>query len=103
VFACRALVARQQGEPLQAVAWARQALAHLPAEALAWRSIGVNIVGLEAHRAGQLDVARQQLLEARALGEAMGNRAFMRPLLGMLSAASFEQAELPPVLPDCSL
>jgi LuxR family maltose regulon positive regulatory protein len=94
VFACWALVARPQGEPVQAVAWARQALAQLPAEALAWRSISVNIEGLEAHRAGQLDVARQRLLEARALCETMGNRAFMRPLLGMLSAVSFEQGEL---------
>ena len=94
VFACRALVARQRGEPEQTVAWARQALAHLPAEAPAWRAISVNIVGLEAQRSGQLEVARQRLLEARALSETLGNRAFMQPLLGMLGAVCIDQAEL---------
>src|SRR5262249_20418238 len=94
VFACRALIARRQGEAVQAVAWAGQALAHLPPEERAWRSISVNIEGLEAQRAGQLGVARRRLQEAREAGEAIGNRALVRPLIGMLSAVCAEQGEL---------
>lgn len=94
VFAFHALLARQQGAIIQAVTYARQALAWLPADELAWRSVSLSAEGQEALLKGRLDLARQKLLEALTLCEIMGNHGFTRANTGMLSQISFEQGEL---------
>ncbi|MEO6890335.1 MAG: LuxR C-terminal-related transcriptional regulator, partial [Ktedonobacteraceae bacterium] len=94
VFAFRALLTRQEGNILQAVTWAKQALAWLPPEDRTWRSLALSVVGVGEILEGHLDTARAFLLEARLLSEQQGNLAYARATRGMLSWASFEQGEL---------
>ncbi len=94
VFAFRALLARQEGKMLQAVTWAKQALAWLPPEGRTWRSIALTVVVMGEMVDGQLKHARTYLLEALTLNEQQGNVIYARATRGMLSWVSLEQGEL---------
>jgi len=94
VFALRSLAARQRGESVQSLTWARQALASLPAEELPWRSVSLNVVGIEELLSGRLDTGRKAILESHALSEAVGNRYGTRATTNMLAGVYFEQGEL---------
>jgi LuxR family transcriptional regulator, maltose regulon positive regulatory protein len=94
VFALRALAARQRGESAQSLMWARQALASLPTEELPWRSVSLNVVGIEELLSGQLDAGRKAILEAHALSEAVGNPYGTRATTNTLAGVYFEQGEL---------
>ncbi|MDQ6661193.1 MAG: LuxR C-terminal-related transcriptional regulator [Chloroflexota bacterium] len=94
VFAFRALLARQQGNMLQAVTWARQSLAWLPQGDRTWRNLGLTVVGIGEILDGNLNNAREFLLEALLLSEQQGDLIYARATRGMLSWASFEQGEL---------
>jgi LuxR family transcriptional regulator, maltose regulon positive regulatory protein len=94
VFAFRSIIVKQRGEIDASVAWARQALACLPAEEMAWRGASLSSIGTGEHFAGRLDVARKLLIEARAISEAIENWSFTRAIIGMLSGVYIEQGEL---------
>src|SRR5258706_179588 len=85
VFALRSLVAWRQEEINQAGVYARQALAWLPADELPWRSSCLSVLGRIEQHAGQLEIARQRLLESQALCEIMGNAFTLRANTAMLS------------------
>jgi LuxR family maltose regulon positive regulatory protein len=94
VFAFRSIIIKQRGEIDASVAWARQALALLPAEEMAWRGASLSSIGTGEHFAGRLDVARKLFIEARAISEAIENWGFTRAIIGMLSGVYVEQGEL---------
>lgn len=94
IFSFRALLARQEGRTLQALTWARQALAWLPPEDLVWRTIALTVVGIGAILSGTLAQAREALLEARLLNERLDNAMYARAARGMLSWVHLEQGEL---------
>jgi ATP/maltotriose-dependent transcriptional regulator MalT len=94
VFALRALAARQRGERLQSLTWARQALASLSTEDLPWRSVSLNVVGTEELLSGRLDAGRKAILESHALSEAVGNPYGTRATTNMLAGVYVEQGEL---------
>ncbi len=79
---------------LQAVTWARQALAWLPPENRTWRNIALTVVGMGEILDGHLNNARAYLLEALLLNEQQGNPVYARATRGMLSWVSLEQGEL---------
>ena len=94
VLALRALVAHQERETGQSVTYAKRALAWLPAEEQAWRSVSLILVGEAALYGGQFDLARETLQEARALCEATENRYFTRATITMLGGVCYAQGEL---------
>ncbi|HJT57674.1 MAG TPA: LuxR C-terminal-related transcriptional regulator [Ktedonobacteraceae bacterium] len=94
VFSFRALLARQEGKMLQAVTWAKQALAWLPSEDRTWRNIALTVVGMGEIVDGHLKNARAYLLEALVINEQQGNLIYARATRGMLSWVSVEQGEL---------
>lgn len=94
VFAFRALLARQEGNLLQAMTWAKQSLAWLPPEDRTWRNLSLTVVGTGEILDGHIDNARAFLLAALRLSEQQGNLIYARATRGMLSWASFEQGEL---------
>jgi LuxR family maltose regulon positive regulatory protein len=94
VFAFRALLARQEGNILQAVTWARQSLAWLKAQDRTWRSIALSTVGTGEVLDGSLEKARQAFVEALALNEQLGNFSYARAIRNMLGWASLEQGDL---------
>jgi LuxR family transcriptional regulator, maltose regulon positive regulatory protein len=94
VFAFRSIIVKQSGEIDAAVALARQALALLPAEEMAWRGASLSTIGTGEHFAGRLDTARKLQIEARAISQAIANWGFTRAIIGMLSAVYIEQGEL---------
>jgi LuxR family maltose regulon positive regulatory protein len=94
VFAFRAMLARQEGRMLQALTWARQALAWLRPEDLIWRTIALTVVGIGESLVGTLTRAREVLLEARLLNERLGNATYARAARGMLTWVHLEQGEL---------
>jgi LuxR family transcriptional regulator, maltose regulon positive regulatory protein len=94
VFSFRSLLARQEGKMLQAVTWAKQALAWLPAENRMWRTIALTVVGFGETLDGDLQNARKYMLEALILNEQQGNLVYARASRGMLSWVSIEQGEL---------
>jgi len=94
VFSFRSLLARQEGKLLQAVTWAKQALAWLPPENRTWRTIALTVVGFGETLDGNLKNARKYLLEALILNEQQGNLVYARASRGMLSWVSVEQGEL---------
>jgi LuxR family maltose regulon positive regulatory protein len=94
VFGFRSIIIKQRGEIDASVEWARQALACLPAEEMAWRGASLSSIGTGEHFAGRLDVARKLFIEARAISEAIENWGFTRAIIGMLSEVYVEQGEL---------
>lgn len=94
VYTIRAFLSHQQGATEQAMRFAQQALALLPAEDAMGRSLIVGILGMAELRVGQLDLARQHVLEERALSETLANPLVVRTATGQLAAVCFEQAEL---------
>ncbi|EFH84365.1 LuxR C-terminal-related transcriptional regulator [Ktedonobacter racemifer] len=94
IFAFRALLSRQEGNILQAVTWARQALAWLPQEDRTWRNLALTVVGTGEILAGDLREARRVLLEALALNEQQGNFLYARATRGMLAWVGCEQGTL---------
>jgi LuxR family maltose regulon positive regulatory protein len=94
VFAFRALLARQEGNILQAVTWARQSLAWLKAQDRTWRSIALSTVGTGEVLDGSLETARQSFVEALVLNEQLGNLTYARAIRNMLGWASLEQGAL---------
>ncbi len=94
VFSFRSLLARQEGKMLQAVTWARQALAWLPPDNRTWRTIALTVVGFGETLDGDLKNARRYLLEAVILNEQQGNLVYVRASRAMLSWVSVEQGEL---------
>jgi len=94
IFAFRALLARQEGNMLQAVTWARQSLAWLPQEDRTWRNLALTTVGIGEMLDGNLANAHDFLLEARTLCEQQGNHTYARATRGMLCGVSFEQGDL---------
>jgi LuxR family maltose regulon positive regulatory protein len=94
VFALRSLAAHQQRETERSVTYASQALACLPADELAWRSVSLIVVGEAALHRGELDLAHRMLQEARAFCEATGNRYFTRATITMLGEVYYAQGTL---------
>ena len=94
IFSFRSLLARQEGRMLQAVTWAKQALAWLPTENRIWYTIALTVVGFGETLDGNLKNARKYLLEALILNEQQGNLVYARASRGMLSWVSIEQGEL---------
>lgn len=94
VFAFRALLARQEGNILQAVTWARQSLTWLKAQDRTWRSIALSTVGTGEVLDGSLERACQSFVEALALNEQLGNVSYARAIRNMLGWASLEQGAL---------
>jgi LuxR family maltose regulon positive regulatory protein len=94
VFSFRALLARQEGRMLQALTWARQALAWLPEEDLTWRTIALTVVGTGEVVSGTLERAREAFLEARQLNRRLGNTMYERATRGMLSGMFVEEGAL---------
>ena len=94
VYTIRAFITHQQGATTEAMRLAKQALTMLPAEDVMGRSLILGILGVTEMRAGQLDLARQHVLEERALSETLGNPLFVRTTIGQLGSVCFEQAEL---------
>ncbi|GAC1389572.1 MAG: LuxR C-terminal-related transcriptional regulator [Ktedonobacteraceae bacterium] len=94
VFSFHALLARQEGKLLQAVTWAKQALAWLPPENRTWRTIALTVVGIGEILDGHLKMARAYLLEALILSEQQGNLVYTRATRGMLNWVNLEQGEL---------
>jgi LuxR family maltose regulon positive regulatory protein len=94
VFAARALGALWSGRMDTAVRWARQGLAVLPLNDIAWRGFCLGFAGFDELRAGRFDTARQTLLEARACSIAVGNRYATRAHTRMLAEVCAEQGEL---------
>jgi LuxR family maltose regulon positive regulatory protein len=94
VYTIRAFIMHQQGATGKAMTWAKQALTFLPAEDVMGRSLNLGILGMAELRAGQLDLARQHVLEERALSETLANPLFVRTTTGQLGSVCFEQAEL---------
>ncbi|HEX9374106.1 MAG TPA: hypothetical protein VF897_24045, partial [Roseiflexaceae bacterium] len=96
VLAFRALLAVRQGAIAKAATLARQALVQLPAADRFAKSrvICLGIVGEDARQAGQLDVARQLILEAHALCAATSNRPGLRVITLALAEVCRGQGEL---------
>ena len=94
VFAFRALLARQEGRMLQAVTWARQSLAWLPAHDRTWRNLSLTVVGIGELLDGDLDTGQDHLLEALRLCELQRNIIYARATRSMLSWLIFERGEL---------
>lgn len=94
VFAFRALLARQEGNLLQAVTWAKQSLAWLPVEDRTWRNLSLTVVSVGEILDGNLRNARPLLLEALKLCEQQGNFTYARATRGMIAWTYFEQGEL---------
>jgi LuxR family maltose regulon positive regulatory protein len=94
VFAARALGALWSGRIDVAIGWARQALACLPEDEVAWRGICLGFVGHAELRDGLLDAARRTLLDARARCEASGDGYALRPAILMLGEICAGQSEL---------
>ena len=94
VFAFRALMARQDGKMFQAVTWANQSLAWLPADNRTWRTLSLTVVGIGELVNGDLNTAQRYLLEALKISELQGNSLYARATRGMLSWLSFERGEL---------
>jgi LuxR family maltose regulon positive regulatory protein len=94
ICAFRALLTRQLGRTKEAVSWSRQALAWLPEDVLVWRGLCIGTIGLGEQFDGQLDRAREKLLEARSYCKMLGNNHFTRTNTGMLSGLYIECGEL---------
>lgn len=94
LFGLRALLVHKFGTPQQSLIWAKQALAFLPQEERLWRSVSMGMVGMYERLAGELGLARENLLEAYALCDASSNRYFARMLTAMLGEIYFRQGEL---------
>jgi LuxR family maltose regulon positive regulatory protein len=94
VFAFRSMLRRQRGDFAVAAQYAHEALGLLPADDRAARAISYNAIGfLEVH-SGHLVAAEQALRAAQALCERLGNHAFVRANMGMLSWALYEHGKL---------
>lgn len=94
IFSFRSLLAWRQEEFEQMEAYAHQALTLLPQEELDWQSFNLSILARKDLLFGQLNTARQTLLEARALCEVTGDHYFMRATTNMLGGICFGQGEL---------
>ncbi|MBK9941176.1 MAG: hypothetical protein IPP13_06115 [Kouleothrix sp.] len=94
VCALQSIIARQRGAISASVAWARQSLALLPAEELAWRGASLSAIGTGEMFDGRLDMARTLFLEAYAISAAVGNQVFMRATNGMASGVYVELGQL---------
>jgi LuxR family maltose regulon positive regulatory protein len=73
VATIRALLARLQRDGRSAIDWGTQALALLPTEEQAARSVALTALGCGYRLQGDVPLAWQTLLEARALNEHAGN------------------------------
>jgi LuxR family maltose regulon positive regulatory protein len=73
VRAARCVVALWAGQIAQAIVFAHEALALLPADDITWRGICLGFVGKAETDAGQLGAARRTLEEARALSRIAGS------------------------------
>jgi LuxR family transcriptional regulator, maltose regulon positive regulatory protein len=94
VFAFRALIARERGAIREAITWADQALAWLPAEASAWRGVAVSVQGIGAWYTERLEAARSMIIKAQSLSATLGNRAYVRANANMLAYITLEMGEL---------
>ncbi len=73
VFALRSMIAMWQGDWARSFAWAKEALALLPAHEVNWRGVSLLNASLQDLLAGKIDSAQRMALEARALCEAAQN------------------------------
>ncbi|QBD74568.1 hypothetical protein EPA93_00590 [Ktedonosporobacter rubrisoli] len=94
IFAFQALLARIEGNILQAMTWARQALSWMPAEEQMWRALALTSLGIGEMLDGSLTNARGLLRETLALNERQGNPISTRATRSRLAIVSFEQGEL---------
>lgn len=94
VFALRSLILVWQNDIFQADAYARRALACLPDEEIIWRSAALSIAGAGDVQRGQINTARQTILQALALSEEISNSHMMRPILLVLGDIYWQQNEL---------
>lgn len=94
IFAFHALLARHQGQINQAALWAQQAIAWLPAKALAWRSVCFSAIAIGEFFGGSLAVAHSQMQMALEHVRMVDNPHLLRAIAGQLSAIRLEQGEL---------
>ena len=94
VFSFHALLARQEGKILQAVTWAKQALAWLPQDNYTWRSTALTVVGTGETLDGSLKNAPGYFYEALRMNERQENIGYARAVRAMLNWVYLEQGEL---------
>ncbi|GHO48381.1 LuxR C-terminal-related transcriptional regulator [Ktedonospora formicarum] len=94
VLAFRAMVLRQPGAMHEAASYARQALALLPAEAVASRMMSRWFVGMGEQEEGNLNTALEAFLEVQAFCEALGHAPIKRANTVWLSGLYYALGEL---------
>jgi len=94
VFAFRAVILRQPGAMREAMSYARQALALLPAEAVESRMMSLWFVGMGETEAGHLNGARAIFLEVQAFCETLGHAGIKRANTVWLSELYYGRGEL---------
>ncbi|GHO47858.1 LuxR C-terminal-related transcriptional regulator [Ktedonospora formicarum] len=94
VFAFRALLARQRGDLERGMDWARQALAYLPEEDMAWRHMCHIVVGIGAIFLGNLHDALQAIERNREYCRAFNLPPIMRANTVLLSGVLTDMGAL---------
>ncbi|MBA3947579.1 MAG: hypothetical protein H0X37_23865 [Herpetosiphonaceae bacterium] len=94
IYAFRALLLRQRGDMQNAMAAGQLALAHLPDDDVAWRSIGLDAVGMGTMADGIFATAEAAFRQAHALCERIGNRWWTRTNYALLSYVLLERGQL---------
>jgi LuxR family maltose regulon positive regulatory protein len=90
----RALIAEDQGDLDRAIRYAREAIPQLSASEQNWRGACLRIIATEQLHAGQVRVAQETLLQARALFEGIGNRYAARLTRLRLADVNYSQGQL---------
>jgi LuxR family maltose regulon positive regulatory protein len=94
VFALRSLILVWQNDIVQGETYARRALACLPDEEIMWRSIAFSIAGAGEAQRGQINAARQTIMQALALSEEIANPHMTRPVLLVLGDIYWQHNKL---------
>lgn len=94
IFAFRALTLRQLGAMREAVNYARQALALLPADAVEGRMMSLWFVGMGEVQEGDLNRALEAFLEVQAFCEVLEHAAIKRANTVWLSGLYYARGEL---------
>lgn len=94
ILAFRAFFTYQQGEHKQALIYARQALAWLPATEPLWRVMGLGTLGIEALQEGQFNEARRIFQEMHTLWQPSGDPHILEGIILMLGIICQEQGDL---------
>jgi LuxR family maltose regulon positive regulatory protein len=93
-LAIRALIAREQGDLVRAMAHAEEAMTCLPEEEQEWQNLVLNVIGTVKLVNGELEEARVLLLEQCARSARLNNRAILRANGALLNLVYYEQGKL---------